>query len=404
MAMKEKIFSMIKSFCLVIGYYTSKLWPREKRLWCFTEGENSFYLFLELSKRRNNLDCHLLVNNKEKAKLLSIDYDNVHYIYSWKGILCQIKASVIFLTHTMPSKISLCIMGGAAKFNLWHGIGIKNMGALNRIPSEDVWFKINSWHKYIDWRYLSASPDILLATSIETRKWLSLCFNISENKVIMASYPRVDYIKSTKLACFLQSAYAHQVRKIIDNIHKYKKRFMYMPTWRESNPNYFDNLNFDLSLLNDKMKSIDSIFIFKFHPYTKMKIEGEYENIMVIDSSVDVYPFLDKIDLLITDYSSIYYEYILLGDKEIILFPFDEIEYKNNQRGLYFDYDSDMSGKRVYSFNELYDSIKLESMYKVPNRERLILKFWGNQEKLTNILEKSAYDLNIIKRNLLTNV
>lgn len=59
-----------------------------------------------------------------------------------------------------------------------------------------------------------------------------------------------------------------------------------------------------------------------------------YSNLRIIDSSCDIYPILPFTDVLITDYSSIYYDYMLIPNKQILLFPFDEEEYCTFNRDL----------------------------------------------------------------------
>lgn len=53
------------------------------------------------------------------------------------------------------------------------------------------------------------------------------------------------------------------------------------------------------------------------HPATRMNFDviGKCTNVILLDKSMDVYPLLPKTDVLITDYSSIYYDYILMPEK-----------------------------------------------------------------------------------------
>lgn len=140
---------------------------------------------------------------------------------------------------------------------------------------------------------------------------------------------------------------------------------------------------------------MDSVFIFKFHPYTKTPdiSRVQYSNLLFIEPEMNVYPWINQIDVLITDYSSIYYEFMLLGEKEAILFPFDEEIYKRDKRGLFFDYEINMPCKRVYSFSELLENLVIEQCHKVPEREDIIKKFWNYDTPLDMLLEKHDYHL-----------
>ena len=64
-----------------------------------------------------------------------------------------------------------------------------------------------------------------------------------------------------------------------------------------------------------------------------------YSNIRIIDSKIDVYPILPLFDLLVTDYSSIMYDFSLT-EKKIVLYTYDEAQYNENIRGVYPHYYS----------------------------------------------------------------
>lgn len=405
--MWRKILHIIKSKVTLSIFYVSKLWKRDNRLWCFVDDSNSFYLFLQLCYNNNPLSCYLLVNNKHRAKELRKYYKGVLYINSLKAILIQLKASMVFLTHSMPSKTSFSLMGGAIKFNLWHGIGIKNMGCINKNPNQDLWLKVSDREKKWNVDFLNAYPDILLASSPASAEWLSQCFGLPMDKIVISSYPRIDVIKTKILENFIHLPINKHYIDLIDHLKNFKKTFLYMPTWRDDNRNFFVHLHFDLNKLNEHMKKIDSIFIFKFHPYTKLpeSCKGLYSNLIFLDSNYDVYPWIDEIDVLITDYSSIYYEFIILDeDKEIILFPFDEYEYKNDKRGLFFNYERDMPASRVYNFQELMSKLVLEKINLIPERNRIIKKFWNYNTELIDLLELCNYNIDkISSSNILKN-
>ena len=77
---------------------------------------------------------------------------------------------------------------------------------------------------------------------------------------------------------------------------------------------------------------------------------------MVINKDADPYVFLKMADVLITDYSSIYFDYLLL-DRPIIFFDYDLKEYLNDSRELYFDYDEFTPGEKVSNYHELKKAI-----------------------------------------------
>ena len=88
------------------------------------------------------------------------------------------------------------------------------------------------------------------------------------------------------------------------------------------------------------------------HPATRMNFDviGKCTNVILLDKSMDVYPLLPKTDVLITDYSSIYYDYILMPEKDVLLFPFDYQDYIRNSRDLAYDYLTYTPGVKSLEF------------------------------------------------------
>lgn len=92
---------------------------------------------------------------------------------------------------------------------------------------------------------------------------------------------------------------------------------------------------------------------------------------------MDVYPLLPKTDVLITDYSSIYYDYILMPEKDVLLFPFDYQDYIRNSRDLAYDYLTYTPGVKVWNFDDLLRTIKEDKSLFFIEREWAISTFWG---------------------------
>lgn len=128
-----------------------------------------------------------------------------------------------------------------------------------------------------------------------------------------------------------------------------------MPTWRDDDPDYFSKANIDFQSLNSQLEKLGYAFFLKLHPLTKFSPVDKFSNIFQINNDVDIYPFLTYTDFLITDYSSIYFDYLLL-DKEIIFIPYDLENYTKN-RELYFSFDEITPGKKYYSFSDFINNL-----------------------------------------------
>jgi CDP-glycerol glycerophosphotransferase (TagB/SpsB family) len=102
----------------------------------------------------------------------------------------------------------------------------------------------------------------------------------------------------------------------------------------------------------------------------------------------DIYTILPFTDVLITDYSSVYTDFLMMN-KEIILFVFDYNDYVKGCCELK-DYDKYYLGKKAYSFTQLLDIISTGEDCHVPQDQysRLMDFFWSNNESTINIVEE----------------
>jgi CDP-glycerol glycerophosphotransferase len=71
-----------------------------------------------------------------------------------------------------------------------------------------------------------------------------------------------------------------------------------------------------------------------------------------LDKEIDIYPYLKVCDLLVTDYSSVFFDFLLLA-KPLIFFPYDLERYRSRDRQLYFDYNDFVCGPQALTQEEL---------------------------------------------------
>jgi CDP-glycerol glycerophosphotransferase len=85
-----------------------------------------------------------------------------------------------------------------------------------------------------------------------------------------------------------------------------------------------------------------------------------------LDSGGDIYESISEYDCLITDYSSIYFDF-LLSNKPIIFAPFDLQEYKQKERSLYFEFEEVTIKPYCYNWGEVVERIILLKREGAPN-------------------------------------
>lgn len=377
------MFNYLKYLLKIILYIIFYLIPRNKNIWLFRGFADKFI---------DNSKALFLYVNKEQPKIKAIwitSHQSTYNIVKSLNFECVMKRSFKGIYYSLLSKYQFygdyndfVTSAGAVTINLWHGTPLKKIefdikkGCLSVLFDNSLKSKINYAHIYRKPNY------ILSSSSFISDKCLQSAFKIRKDNCLNFGYPRNDCLfdKSQKIPNFKK---------------KYNKCFIYLPTWRDSNKDFFSDANLNLLDLNDLMKEKNSLFLIKMHPATKLNVEIDgFSNILLLDDNVDLYSILLTTDVLITDYSSVFYDYMLL-DKKIIFFPFDKEEYLKN-REFYFDYEKSIPTKPILTFDEL--KCELFKDFVLDDRYRKIKSLaWtyvdGNSSKrIVNFFLKKTYE------------
>lgn len=237
--------------------------------------------------------------------------------------------------------------------NLWHGLGPKKSGALSE--------------REIDWIYnFSTKVNYLIATSEFGRFVYSSVFNIPFDKIKQFSQARYKWL-------FENNGKENLERLLKKNLKKYKKVIMYAPTFkkgigREDTKWNQENLlcleKYDEKLLINYLEKNNFLLILKLHPVEENKFKEITSNNIVnlsdnvmLENFTTINEVLDGIDLLISDYSSIYIDYINL-ERPILFLDTDKEEFRTN-RGIIFDSLDfwQMAGPKVHSVDIFIEEV-----------------------------------------------
>ena len=277
---------------------------------------------------------------------------------------------------------------GQIYVNLWHGMPLKTMGFLENKVNKNVDINDKSMKKNkkeID------KIDYMSSTSKIMKLALAGCFYIDPRKILVLGQSRNDYLFESK-----DNAIDKISLLLPDvNIKNYKKIIIYMPTLRKGmggENGYFDQnnvmnlLNYDKNKLEEYLKKNNYLLIGKLHPAEETKFSDlDGDNIKIIKSNeminklVTVNEIIGGCDLLITDYSSVYFDYLNL-DRPIIFINTDENIYKD-ERGFIFDNDDEWRpGPKIkrleYLIEEIDKSLKTKEYYK---KERTLINNMVNK-------------------------
>lgn len=385
----EVIVKKSKYYPLYLIYFLSGFVKRDKNTWIFGTynagfGDNSKYLYLYLEKNHPEIKIIWITRKKANLNFLKSKGINAFYKKSIKGIFSILRASIIF-SNTNIEDVSYWFSRGAKFVNLWHGVPLKKIEFDIKFGKIAWKFQYrNKFEKFVKtliFPGLYRHPDFLLIPSEYMEKFFTSAFKIKEKNVLIGEYPRNSIFKYPKeeLLKLISRFESKATFELVKSLSKYRKIFVYLPTFRDGKSNFFEDSGINFAQLDRLGKGKNFLFLIKLHPTTSKKIINlsQFSNIKLLDSKVDIYPILPFTDVLISDYSSIFFDYLLLN-KEIIFFPFDLDEYMLKSRKMYFDYDEIIVGKKCNSFKELIQAIE-DSDNLDFSQERIELrnKIWG---------------------------
>ena len=359
--------------------YLSCLFPRSRKIYIFGAwlgeqfADNPRYLFLEAQEHDDIRPVWITKDEKVCAKVRKLGYE-AYMFNSLKGIWMQLRAKYVVVCNGI-SDVNHTFMGRAVFLNLWHGVPLKKVGY-----DDD---KVKNWDSKGQKlrRAIQEIPlgrEYVVATSDFYAKIYESAFRRKPDHILTLGQPRNDVFYD-KNGMFTPS---HQLEKAA----KGKKVVLYAPTHRQEGKIVFPlRKQFDFEKLNDILVKQNRLFILKLHPAVRVLQnvnEKEFSNICFLDKRLDIYPLLPFVDVLITDYSSIYYDFLLLN-KGILLYPFDKERFIENSNDLAFDYDEYTPGKRVYSMTDFLSVIASNDVLEIDDRDkkRILHAFWGKSDK-----------------------
>jgi len=233
----------------------------------------------------------------------------------------------------------------------WHGTPIKKMlFDLENIHGRDDGYVDRVTKAKSQWSYL-------LSQSPYATEKLRSAFKY-DGEVLELGYPRNDILVKEEN----NQEYIHKIKRNL-NIPKDKKVILYAPTFRDNSEKKGNKFNMNLAIDFDKFMekvSEDYILLLRVHVLVKQNIvlkDKQKSRIIDVSSFSDIQELYLVSDMLVTDYSSVFFDYANLN-RPIIFYAYDLESYRDDLRGFYLNYDKDLPGPVVKTEEELYLAIE----------------------------------------------
>lgn len=351
--LKEVFLSVLDNIFYLLSFCIRK----DEKIWLFgsmfgdSYADNSKYFFEYIISYHPEIRAIWFSDNLEVVMTLRANGYEAYQFYDPKGIVLALRAKVGFISHSIIRDIRPFVFShNTVLVNLWHGIPLKKI-ALDDNVSElrnKFYFRPFQWISLLlcpSFRYQS---DLLIAASKEDQKNFSSAFNHPIEQIKITGYPRNDVIVSSQLPPKDEAA---------------PKAGIYVPTFRgkeNSNFDFFVQFGFDVEIIDRFLTDLNTKLCLKLHHFNLPSDEMQQliqssENIYFYEEA-DVYDDFSRFDFLITDFSSIYFDFLLL-ERPIIFAPFDMAGFEDSVRQLYYDYDEVTPGPKARNWSEVMQCI-----------------------------------------------
>ena len=349
----QKLFFIISKVSLGIF---SRLFPRNDNVWLFgTSGKNVFwespkYFFLYVSNEKSDSDVRpvWISKSREMVKELRSNGYEAFYYRSLKGIWLSLRGGYSFYSHNIED-INYGLPVGSRKVDFFHGAPLKRFGwdNSNEIGGNGLLTIAKSLYQVLYYRF-----DIGISSSSYLENIFESATAVQRGRFESTGFPRNDI--------FYRGIEGWEIGSDVGAVERMrssdKRMVMYLPTWRSYNEYSFEDV-MELERMNSWAESNDSILVFKLHPSSDIDEEAvkEFDNLWLMQQSVDLQPLLKEADVLISDYSSVHNDFLLL-DRPILFYPFDLERYREN-RGFVRDYENFTPGPKAFDFDGLLEKL-----------------------------------------------
>ena len=345
-------------------YFLSGLSPRRLDLWVFGSwgghrfADNAAAFYLYCSSHVGDAVELVWISRRLSivSKLRSQGY-KAHWVWSPRGVQCCARAGV-FVFDCYSKDINFWLSRNALKVNLWSGVPLKTI-------ERDIDQPSNRYYKLFHgslpvrclYRYLMPwhvdRVDLFICTAPVMQKIICRAFDVTEEKVAITGYPRTDVFFLPDDAQV--NPLSGLPKPFVDTLNAGQRIFIYLPTFRDSGKPY---MAFDWARLDEFLSHHNAKLFYKLHPVSRGEINHNLGNIIGLEKNMDIYNMLKHVNVLISDYSSVIFDFMLL-DRPIIYYTPDLQEYLSSSRALNFNFEDIAVGPQCETFEELLAAMDL---------------------------------------------
>ena len=314
------------------------------------------YIYQQMLRSRGGYKYIWVLNKKQKLPGDPVTVKR----FSLKYYYYMARAKYIVSNVRMPN--SYIKREGQKYLQTWHGTPLKrlagDMDSVHMPGTDAARYKRNFSRETDKWDYLIA-PNAYSSAIFKRAFWFT-------NTMLETGYPRNDILMTDDNPVIIQD-----IKEKL-GLPKDKKVILYAPTWRDDEyykvGKYRFSMQLDLERLKEKFGE-EYIILLRMHYVvaSKMNLTGLEDFAYDVSKYDDVSELYLASDMLITDYSSVFFDYANLR-RPVLFFTYDIEKYGEQLRGFYIDMETELPGPLLMTNDAVVDAIEnisgIEEEYK----------------------------------------
>ncbi|WP_373892407.1 CDP-glycerol glycerophosphotransferase family protein [Weissella confusa] len=341
---------------------------------------NFEYIENEINSRASSLQMSYMLKKTNSTKKTLREYTKIAWLIA--------TSRHVLLDDFYPLVYPLKIRNGVNLIQVWHAVGAFKTFGFSRVGLPGGPKKDSKNHRNYTWAIVSSK---------NVAPFYAEGFGIDEEKVLPLGAPRTD-------AFFDETYKENVVTRLNEDLPfiKNKKVILFAPTFRGNGQQsaYYDFDWIDFEKIYQNLKSKGYVMLFKIHPFVKNKVDIPDK---FADFFYDVSSYREINDLLlisnalITDYSSVVFEYSLLRKKTIFFVP--DLEEYTASRDFYVNYKEFVPGPIVRNNDELITEIKKVDEFDARSLDEFLEYYFDDLDGKASKRFVDALETNFVKFN-----
>lgn len=344
----HSLFHQLRKVVIYLLKYVLSIVPKKENLLLFSAwfgkkyADSCMYMYEYLLDDKY-FEVYWYTTSKKLYDDLNSRQLPVVYSKSLRGVWIHLRAKML-ISAVQFMDFNSYLLTNCILFDLDHGFALKKIHFKQRTMTENEIKFEYLLRKKVDY-YMSASSSFAKDVICE-------CYDMTPNKVVFCNKPRIDAL------------FDEELRKghngFIQGLKKKGKLFVWMPTHRSDGK---VALNFesllDFTVIQKICEHNNAFFIIKKHFYHRneqMNLD-QYSRIFdITNDNIETQTLLYQADVLISDYSASYIDYLVLN-RPIILFAFDLDSYLQKERDLYIKFENNAVGYKPTTAQDFYQAL-----------------------------------------------